>query len=155
MDITTTSFATQEAWSALASFFIVLFLLVTLTIVVALLLTEKSPSTNKLRVVILSLTAPAVAFVGVSLFVYVMGIPGQRVSEGQANIEGRAEFEHGITELSPLDDPIEACVKNSDRGAKQYAWTAEDGESVLGLVTKSAETDGECVYTFTATSGGN
>lgn len=71
-------------------------------------------------------------------------------AEAAANIEGRAEFEHGITELSPMNDPIAICEVDSAKDAAEYAWTDSEGASVYGYVTKSAEVDGECVYSFNA-----
>lgn len=147
MDITTASFVTHEVWYSLAAV-VTFFGTIVVAFAVTLFLGRKIGGTNTLGFFSLLPIALAIIIGGMFLFTVFASAASERVSEEEANIEGRAEFEHGITELSPLDGSINACVEGSDRDAAAYAWTAEEGDKVTGHITKTAETDGECVYTF-------
>lgn len=140
MDITTTSFLTHEflySFVAAGS----LFAAMIATFFATLLMLK-----GRFAVVIMLLVL--VMGGGVFLFANFADAASERVEEGIADIEGRAEFNHGITELSPLDGSIDACIEESRRDAAAYAWTTNEGDKVIGHIVKTAETDGECVYSF-------
>lgn len=155
MDITTASFATHEGWYAIASAAIIVVTCFMLVATFCLLIMVLLEGRRKLGFFVALIASISVAIGGLFLFDHVINIPDQKVSEGRANIEGRAEFDHGITELFPVETPIETCIEGSDRDVAQYTWTTGGGKSVIGHVTKTAEADGKCVYTFTVEGNGD
>lgn len=146
MDITTASFLTHEFWYSLAA--VATFLGTAVAASAVILLLAKVTDDGVLGYAFIVLSALAIVIGGMFLFTGFASASSERVSEAAANIEGRAEFEHGITELSPLNGSINTCIEGSDHDAAAYAWTTEEGDKVTGHVTKTAEADGKCVYTF-------
>lgn len=58
-----------------------------------------------------------------------------------------AARDHGIENLAPSSGAIAGCSDGSGAAAEVYTWEVE-GLSMRGMITKGAEVDGTCKYTF-------
>lgn len=83
-----------------------------------------------------------------------MGAISQERFEVRENVAITAEEELGISDMLPVGEPAKACFPGSEQDRAEYTWVGQDRSqdrgAARGFVTKTAEVDGKCIYTFQA-----
>lgn len=121
---------------------------------------------GSLVVVILALFLPVVTSgdsLGVSAFLVFLGLMGAlfgSFTQSQADMRAEENFalvaaeQFNIENPTPLgdDEKMGECRTGGESATSQYSWLDEDGDIVKGLIMRSPEQNGECVFTLSATS---
>lgn len=72
--------------------------------------------------------------------------------EVEEKFASTVERELGISEMLPVEEAIDICSPGSKHNSSEYAWIDQNGAAARGTITKTAEVDGQCLYTFQATA---
>lgn len=96
--------------------------------------------------------ALAVFIVGVVWVGSVIGIYNlsHRHVEAQERFASTVQEELGLSVLLPVEEPVQICSLGSEQDSTEYTWVYQDGSAAHGFITKTAEVDGQCLYTFQA-----
>lgn len=65
-------------------------------------------------------------------------------------LSGAYEDQHGVEGLVPIAGAITACTSDSRADRMPYSWRDKAGESYSGMLSKTEESAGTCLYTLTA-----
>lgn len=96
----------------------------------------------------------AFMFLGFSGMLFALLTGSSANERAQENFTLAAAEQLNIENPTPLGDEEEIgeCHMGGKSAASQYLWLNEDGEPVKGLIMRSPEQNGECVFTLSATS---
>lgn len=94
------------------------------------------------------------------LFIGLMGALFGTLTHSQTEEQAYENFalmaaeQLNIENPTPLGDEekIGMCHVGGGRAVSEYSWINEDGDLVRGLIMRSPEQNGECVFTLSATS---